>query len=371
MGAMLEMIVLNPKTTYYDCDINSDSNHIKDIPETLLGFLRSLNGLTVFDIKGKDSKRWRVVTTLIHGNEPSGLIACHAWLKNIGHATSEITNMPATNIRIIICNPEAAKTKPFFTNRYLKHSDDLNRFFSMPVESQRRVTKRARKIKSLVRQVSPEAIVDLHNTSCSSPAFAVSTSADENHLKLIELFTNKLIQTQLGVGAIMEQSFKCPIVTIECGGANQQSSHTIAENGLQLFFNKNNLFDHKRAEVTVSTNPIRIELIEDASVGYSDHYLTTTDITLRADIESLNKGVTKKGEVIGWFQTCESNQTQQSDQSNQVLPIQAINSEGINKINDYFKVNNGCITARQNLQLFMATTVPEIATNDCLFYITI
>jgi hypothetical protein len=351
MGAILEMMILNPTTTYLDSTSSTSTDYRKDMPDTLLGFLRSLNGLTVIDIEGKDKSRWRVVTTLIHGNEPSGIIACHAWLKKI--------ETPATNIRIIICNPEAAKTKPFFTNRYLKHSDDLNRFFSMPPENQRRVTKRARKIMSLVRQVSPEAIVDLHNTSGNSPAFAVSISDEANHLKLIELFTDKLILTQLGVGAIMEQSFNCPIVTIECGGANQQYSHQIAEKGLALFFNEKELFEQQKAQVTVSKNPIRIELIEDASVGFSDHYLTTTDITLREDVESLNKDLTKKGEVIGWCQ------------SNSLLPIKAINSEGIDLINDFFKVVKGEVIAQKQLQLFMATTVPEIATNDCLFYTTI
>ena len=104
-------------------DINYfDESFRSQIAPTALGFLQQLDGLSIFDIKGVDQSRNRVITTLIHGNEPSGFIASHWWLRN--------DEIPATNIRIIICNPEAAQTKPKFSNRYLAHKKDLNRFFS-------------------------------------------------------------------------------------------------------------------------------------------------------------------------------------------------------------------------------------------------
>lgn len=349
MGTVLEMSYLNPEPTFYDCKLR------ENIPDTLLGFLRMLTGLTIIDVKGIDQRRYRVVTTLIHGNEPSGIIACHLWLKG--------QEIPATNIRIIICNPEAAKTKPFFTNRYLANSDDLNRFFSATstdsTESPHyEVLLRAKKIQELVREVSPEAIVDLHNTSGSSPAFSVSVSEENKHLKLVELFTDLLILTQLNVGAIMEQCFDAPIVTIECGGANENMAHQVATNGLQLFFHKKNLFDQRKATVVVRKHPIRIELIGDASVGFCHHRLPTTDITLRTDIEELNHSITPSDEFIGW---CDKDQP---------FMFKAINDAGYDQINDLFENRDGCIFTRQKMQLFMVTTTPEIATKDCLFYYT-
>jgi len=339
------MTFLNPKITYFD------SSHRSNIPAKLLHFLKSLDGLTVFDIKGNDQTRNRVVTTLIHGNEPSGLIAVHLWL-----ISEEI---PATNIRIIICNPEAARTKPFFTNRYIEQSDDLNRFFSKKKEDLSPVADRARKIIQLVKEVSPEAIVDLHNTSGASPAFAVSVCDDFNHLKLVELFTANLIFTQLKVGAIMEQPFDAPIVTIECGGNNDNSSHQIASEGLHRLFSHQEIFDHRKPLVKILKHPMRVELINDASVGFSHHRLTTTDITLRADIEELNQSTTPKDEFIGW---CEADEP---------LMFEAIDDQGNNQIDNLFENRNGCLFTRRDMHLFMVTTVPEIATKDCLFYTTI
>ncbi len=338
------MSFLNPEVSFYD-DIIRD-----EIPNKLLDFLRSLHGLTVIDIKGKDSSRTRVVTTLIHGNEPSGLIACHLWLQ------SDIK--PATNIRIIICNPEAAKTKPFFTNRYVQHSDDLNRFFS-DKRSRRPVSLRAHKILQLVRDVKPEAIVDLHNTSGLSPAFAVSVNDDLEYKQLVQLFSGRLILTQLNVGAIMEQDFIAPIVTIECGGANENASHQLASNGLNDFFRKHNLFPNTKTKVQTLRNPLRVVLCDDASVGFAHHRLTTTDITLRADIEGLNQDPTPSGEFIGW---CEADTP---------LEFEAIDPNGVNRINSLFEKRNGCLFTKKEMQLFMVTTIPEIATKDCLFYTTL
>ena len=331
-------------TSHYQC------KYRKQIPDTVLDFLRVLVGLTVIDIKGVDQKRTRVVTTLIHGNEPSGLIACHHWLKS--------SNLPATNLRIIICNPEAAKEKPFFTNRYIAHSDDLNRFFSVDDNDLSHVAERARQIKQLIAQVSPEAIIDLHNTSGDSPAFGVAIHETNQHLQLIELFTTNMILTQLKVGAVMEQSFIAPIVTIECGGANEIASHQIAINGMEKLVSLHNLFTQESSTIMVRRNPIRVKLIGDASVGFSQHRLPTTDITLRADIETLNKNVTTEGEFIGWCA------------KDTVLPLEAIDANGEEQINHYFVNHDGCLFTRREIHFFMVTTIAEIATKDCLFYIT-
>jgi succinylglutamate desuccinylase/aspartoacylase family protein len=322
----------------------------KNIPHNLLEFLRCLKGLTVFDIDGYDPSRTRVITTLIHGNEPSGFIACHLWLLN--------GDIPQTNVRIIFCNPEAAKIRPFFTNRYIENSDDLNRFFA-ETSPPCAVKNRATHVMKLIEQVKPEAIVDVHNTSGSSPAFAVSVSESPAHCQLVSLFTNQLILTELNVGAIMEQSFCAPIITIECGGANDNSSHDIALKGLTKFVGRASLFDTKVPEIKILKHPVRVTMIGDASVGFSNHRLATTSITLRADIEQLNKETTQADEFIGWYDPEQS------------FPVTAIDKQGNEQILALFELRHGCIFTKQKMHLFMVTTIPEIATKDCLFYVTL
>lgn len=342
---MLEMSLLYPEVSYFDDSFRPQ------IEPTALGFLRQLQGLTIFDLKGEDSSRTRVVTTLIHGNEPSGFIASHLWLRS--------SSRPATNVRVIICNPEAARTKPMFTNRYLGRSDDLNRFFLTDESDTREVALRARQIKQAVAEVKPEAIIDLHNTSGNSPAFGVAVNDSPETLELVGLFSSKLILTGLSVGAIMELDFNAPIATIECGGSNEIYSHQVATDGLHEFFTRPDIFQNHSNRVSVHRQPVRVELVGDASIGFSHHRLPTTDITLRADIEILNREPTPAGEFLGWFDP------------DLPLPLKATDEQGNNQIESLIEVKNGCLFARNNMQLFMVTTVTEIATNDCIFYATI
>ena len=343
MGAVLAMSTFINKITYYK------EADLLNIPSTPLAFLRQLSGLCVFDIQGDDTSRARVMTTLIHGNEPSGFIALHRWLKN--------KTTPAVNIRIIVCNIEAAQILPEFSHRYLQAGQDLNRFFAS--EEETAINARAQLIKYAVTTVNPEAVIDLHNTSGVSPAFGVAIDNNDQTLDLISLFTNKVILTGLRVGAIMEQNFAAPIVTIECGGAGQIQSHQLAYAGLSKFFSETNIFDRHASQVDIHQHPCRVELAQGISVAFGHHHLPTADVTLRADAEQLNNQVTPQGEFIGWYE------------GEGELPFIAKNEQGVEKVTTLFSLHNSCIFTKQSLQLFMATTDPDIATNDCLFYATI
>lgn len=337
------------KVTYHQ-----DAFNLKIAP-TPLGFLRELRGLTIFDVQGKDISRTRVITTLIHGNEPSGFIALHHWLLE--------KKIPEVNIRFILCNPEAATLPPEFSHRYLVAAQDLNRFFTLEnipsTKSNNSIRYRAEQIMKAVIEVNPEAIVDLHNTSGISPAFGVSIHDSDKVLDLISLFTNKVILTDLHVGAIMEQTFLGPIVTIECGGACQIESHQLAITGLEKFTNQKSIFDHHADKVDIHRHPCRIELKRGVVLGYGDYPLMTADITLRSNTEQLNNQITPAGQLIGWY-----------EKDNQ-LPLLVKDEQGNNKLSVMLYLENGEIYTKQQLQIFMATKQLDIATNDCLFYATL
>ena len=320
------------------------------LPTTAPCFLHELQGLTVIDITGKDTSRTRVMTTLIHGNEPSGFIASYLWLKS--------GEVPATNVRIIICNPETAQHKPIFTRRYVGDCEDLNRYFGTKVQPDDKVQLRANQIKELIKEVNPEAIIDLHNTSGLSPAFALSTVEDEDHLDLSGLFTSMVMYMSLNVGSLCEQDFGVPIITIECGGADEILSHEVATEGLHDYFSLDCLFTHRQREVNLYYHPMRIELIGDASVSFANHKLFTTDITFICEIEQFNSHPTPKGEFLGWYE----------DEGK--LPLKAIDDKGVDQIDKLLTVDAGRIYANCKFQMFMATTNQDIATNDCITYAT-
>jgi hypothetical protein len=345
MEKVLGMIQFFEQITYYE------NAFTRKIASTALDFLRELKGLTIFDVQGVDTSRTRVITTLIHGNEPSGFIALHQWL------IAKIK--PAVNIRFIVCNPEAASLSPEFSHRYLFEAQDLNRYFALQSNTPSSISKRAQQITQAVIEVKPEAIIDLHNTSGISPAFGVAISENDKTLDLISLFTNKVILTGLHVGAIMEQNFSAPIVTIECGGASEKKSHQVAIEGIDKYTNRNIIFDLHADTVDIHRHPCRIELKPNVTLGFGQEPLVTADVTVCADAEHLNKQLTPAGELIGWYENDEQ------------LPLIAKDEQGNDQLSNLFILKSGGIYTKQSLQIFMATKELDIANNDCLFYATI
>ena len=109
----------------------STQNTIRRLPtltseilgDSYLDFLQQLGGPAWFTVKGRDTSRRRVIVTLLHGNEPSGLKAVHALL------SQEI--VPATDLGILVAGRILPCVKTL-THRYIPGERDLNRCFKPP-----------------------------------------------------------------------------------------------------------------------------------------------------------------------------------------------------------------------------------------------
>ncbi|WP_181898357.1 succinylglutamate desuccinylase/aspartoacylase domain-containing protein [Alteromonas aestuariivivens] len=311
-----------------------------------LRFLHQLEGFTVVDISGRDTGRWRVITTLIHGNEPSGFLALHRWLKT--------GCVPSTNVRLIFCNVEGALAEPLFSQRFVNDDADLNRYFDT-ADERNPVARRAGQIKELITKLAPEWCLDMHNTSGSSPSFAVSVHQRHSVHQLAAYFTRHLIVTDTRVGALMELAVEFPVVTIECGGAHQEHAHQLAFDGISRLLDENALAEVSNADLYVYRNPYRVELQREYSADFENFQLITADFTLRRDVESLNSGAVTAGEFIGWF-------------SGAGMPFRVNDANGNDRSGQLFYREGNRVFCNVSMQIFMATTNREIATRDCLFY---
>lgn len=324
-------------------------------------FLLSLIGLTVIDISGENNNEWRVISTLLHGDEPSGLIAIHRWL------TSENTlPRPTTNIRIIISSVEAATYQHLFRHRYLPEGVDLNRCFN---EKNIRASdgenknlagyiQRAKLIKNAIREVNPKAIIDLHNTSGNGPAFAVSTLISPNVLSLVSYFCDTLILSDISIGALMELNFSCPVVTIECGGSFDDQSHDVAYNGIKKFTqcDVHCALPQDKA-VQILYKPLRVTIKTERKLSFSEHDEGYSGVTLRKNIEQFNYGGCCDGLLLGWLD------------DNGLENLEMLNDQGVNVIEKYFKMDENKLVCATNLKMFMASNQTGIARSDCLFYV--
>jgi len=322
-------------------------------PRTLgrspLEWLDRMDRPTVVRVAGRDSSRTRAMATLLHGNEPSGLFALHRWLIE--------QHTPEVNMLFLVGGVYPAKIPPRLSMRQLPGGRDLNRCFKEPFEGQE--GRIAEAILAELHNAEPECLLDVHNTSGTGPAFAVTITNDAAHQALASLYSERLIMTDLRLGALMEYSEQeVPTVTIECGGSQDEHAHQLAYEGLVRYTSGADVLSLEKAEwdVVVLRNPIRVELAPEATIEYRLQPSGRADITLPPDIEHRNFGTVSPGEPLGWV----------GEKGLGVLTAIGHNrSENVEKV---LHVKDGQIYPAQAIKTFMITTNPLIAKSDCLFY---
>lgn len=316
-----------------------------DIAPRVNEFLRELPGPVAIHLRGEDSTRTRVLVTLSHGNEPSGLEAVHQWLLS--------GDTPAVDVVVILGAVEAALAEPPFFFRQLPGQRDLNRCFNPPYRE--RQGRLARSILRHIRELRPEAVVDMHNTSGSSVAFAVAAGDGADKRSLAGMFVDRLVITGLRLGSLMEQDCGCPVVTVEAGGSQDEASETVARDGLRNYFLADTLFG-KSEGVAIFRHPLRLELARHSRIDYADRPLRDRDITVRRDIERFNFTPVDDDEMLGWLDG--------GDLSHLLIGSDYRPHE----VSEFFRVEAGKLYPARHMRLFMATTRPDIAASDCLFY---
>ena len=312
-------------------------------------FLNWMDGPTCFLLEGVDTSRTRALVTLLHGNEPSGAIALFRWLKS--------GRKPAINIVCVVASVGAALTAPVFSHRMLPRARDLNRCFRPPFEDAQGVL--AEEILEILRMHKPEAVVDMHNTSGSGPSFGVCTHMDAQHDALVSLFTQRLIISNLGLGALMELSEKsCPTVTVEVGGRLDEEAHELAFEGLCRYFEAETVLDPEETDwgLELLRDPIRLELNDNVTLTYAEESSDNYDITLKPDIEHHNFGGVTSDTLLGWARGSER----------QLFSAQ--DAGGRCAVTSLVRIIGGEIYPAQALKLFMITNNAAIAHSDCLFY---
>lgn len=336
----------------------TDINYVKDPDFSVVKadydqFLLSLDGLTIIDITGQDTSKCRVIVTLLYGNEPSGVIALHRLLESC----EKLAN--PTNIRVIICSVEAASLTPLCSHRFLDNAQkDINCLFGQGEAANEDYISRARLIEHKIREVSPEAIIDLRNTPGSSPAFAFSHVVTPKILTLASFFTSSLVLTEVNQGTLLAQDFDCPILRIECGERRDEQAHEVAYQGMKTFIQCPNLLQHhQEQDVKIIYKPLRLQVAEGVDLQFDTHDEGELGVTLKTNLDILNYGGAQAGQLIGWV-----------DQKG-IDNLELFNDVNKNVINEYFYLRENQLVVKKSIKVFMAHTNEEFINNRCLFYL--
>jgi predicted deacylase len=317
------------------------------LPETPIDMLRLLGGPVWFRVPGSDRSRCRAVTTLVHGNEPSGLFALHRVLRE-GWT-------PAVDVICCVASVHAALAEPIWSHRFLPGGRDLNRCFVAPYSGLE--GELAADIVRLLERARPEALVDLHNTSGTGPAYGVSEIQSDPIERLNACFCDLLVLTSIRLNTLVEAAEAiCPALTVECGGAHDAAAHITAYRGLRAFTATDLLLETPIAPPRVYENPVRVEMRPDTRVLYADAPVAGVDLTLRLEFDRYNFGVIEQGEMLGWLG------------ARSLDALQLRGGDQLSDASELFRVEDGCLIAARAMRPLMITTNPSIALSDCLFY---
>jgi len=320
-----------------------------DLGNNLEEFLQRLDGPACIFLDGEDETRTRALVTLLHGNEPSGAMAVFRWLKSC--------QRPAVNTVIILASVTAALESPSFSHRMLPRARDLNRCFKPPFDDAQGAL--AEEILEILRMHHPEAVIDVHNTSGSGPSFGVCTHLDEQHDALVSLYTQRLIVSNLKMGALMDISeHSYPTVTVEVGGRLDDEAHELAYDGMCRYLLSQDVFTPQETDwgLELLHDPIRLELADNVSLTYADKPNASFDITLKTDVEHHNFGGVTPDTLLGWAEGAERSL------------FNAYDMGGRCAVTKLVRIENGELYPAQPLKLFMITNNAAIAQSDCLFY---
>jgi len=319
------------------------------IPGDPADFLRWLGGPTLIRQVGRDPSRTRIVSTLLHANEPSGLVAVLRWLRN--------AMVPETNVLFAITSVEAALAGDGFAHRFLPGRVDMNRCWLPPYSgAEARV---AHEMLALMRQSGAECLVDIHNNTGHNPPYGVGPLPGAAELNLVALWGDRFIHSPLQLGTLVEATCDdFPSITIECGRSFDPVADEVAYAGLVRLLELPHLeIRRQTAPIRVMTDPVRVSVRSGFELAFGDRPDRDADLTIALDIDRHNFERMPAGTAIGWLR------------AGSEWPLEALGEQSDDVSRDYFEAADGRLISRRSMIPVMMTTNRDNALADCLFYI--
>ncbi len=330
----------------------------KDLSASSIGpdvatFLSELAGPTWIEVPGRDRSRLRAFSTLLHGNEPSGLTALHRWLR--------MGAVPAVDLGLFVGAVETALAPPGFAHRFLPGRPDFNRVWRPSVETSgrdEREVRVARQLLDLLRSRPPECLVDLHNNTGQNPPYGVTFRIGVPERNLVARYAHRIIHTPIELGTIVEATCNdFPAVTIECGRSGDPQADALALVGTQRIIDADDLaLDATPPLLEVVVDPVRVRVRPGIPLAFGDGPEDGEGLVMSRQVDDHNFELVPKGTCIGWVAAGTD------------WPVEAIGAGGIDRSFELFAVRGRRLETRREMIPVMMTTHRENALSDCLFY---
>jgi len=247
-----------------------------------------LPGPTLFDLPGRDP-RPLFVSTLLHGNEYSGLEAVQAVLRR--HASRGLNR----SLLLFIGNVRAASANL----RTLPEQRDFNRVWPGTLYPDDPAAAMARWVYDYAARRDLFASIDIHNNTGFNPHYSCVTKLEPKFIALAQLFSRIVVHFQRPVGT-QAAAFAnlCPAITVECGKAGVGSATEHAVELVEAALSISHLPDHPPAPHDVDL--LRTYAIVRPPAGASFSFDgAPADFMFRPDIDRMNFSELEPGASFG------------------------------------------------------------------------
>lgn len=332
-------------------------NIIDQIPE---GFLdcaaedlhRLFPGPTLIHLDGR-RKEPLFVSVLLHGNEPTGLMAVQALLSKT--AGQELPRA----LSIFVGNVHAASEG----RRHLEDQPDYNRIWpsTSNADNDSQLTSEhamMAEIVDIMREKNVFASIDVHNNTGLNPHYGCINKLDTAFFHLATLFSRTVVYFIRPRG-VQSMAFSkiCPAVTVECGKPDQSYGATHAMEFIETCLHLSHLPEHPVSphDIDLFHTVATVSVPEHLSIGFGK---IKTNLRFIEDLDHLNFRELPPGTSLGEFNITDN-----------TPPLRVKDENGAEVTDRYFSFENNELNTLRPVMPSMFTLDTEIIHQDCLGYL--
>jgi hypothetical protein len=296
-----------------------------------------------------DTPRARLVSCLLHGNEPSGFQAMVEILRRGERFPFDLW--------VLIGNVRAATEGGLYAHRHLDDQEDFNRVWDAGTTTDMR--RCATAILDELRAARLEAAVDVHNNSGRNPYHAILTHLTPEGRRLASLCADTVLLWRLRAHTLMEAlETTCPAVSVECGPAHETDGTTYAAAMVHRFLTAEDFAERAdaRAQRVVETVH-RVNVRPEVEFAFGLDSNAEVGFLIDPALDLYNFDVMPARRTIGRVSP------------GAAMPLVATDMSGRDVTDQLFRVTpDGEVIVTGDVMPIMMTTTVDQARRDCLFY---
>ncbi|MGR9107987.1 MAG: M14 family metallopeptidase [Gammaproteobacteria bacterium] len=307
---------------------------------------RILPGPTLLHLAGRKPEPL-FISVLLHGNEPTGLLAVQALLREYR------TRSLPRSVTILFGNILAAKENL----RRLENQPDFNRIWPGTDHPDSEATILGRLIVEEMVRRKVFASIDIHNNTGLNPHYACVNVFADRFFQLARLFS-RLVVYFVRPRGVLAAAFgrHCPAVTLECGKPGQTYGVKHALEYLDSCLHLREIPDHplQPGDLDLFHSIAQVTIPETIRFAFNTD---PADIQLSPDIDHMNFTEVPAGTVLGRIR------------SNGEIPLVARDEFDCDVTGKYFRIENGELVLNRAIMPSMFTLDHQVIRQDCLGYI--